>query len=138
MRSTYRSRTFVRYVALEAPGWMLAGLVLWFLVDQTGLAPWIGAALWALWFAKDIALFPWLRDAYEEGDPDATVALIGRTGLARKRLAPHGYVRIGSELWRAELAPGCPDVEAGGSVRVQSVRGLTLVVEPGGATTSPE
>jgi membrane protein implicated in regulation of membrane protease activity len=122
----------------EAPGWMLAGLVLWFLVDQTGLAPWIGAALWALWFAKDIALFPWLRDAYEEGDPDATVALIGRTGLARKRLAPHGYVRIGSELWRAELAPGCPDVEAGGSVRVQSVRGLTLVVEPGGATTSPE
>lgn len=132
MRFPYRSRTFARYVGLEAPGWVLAAIVLWLLVDRAGLAPWIGVSLWALWFAKDLALFPWLRDAYEAGDPDATAPLIGRTGLARKRLAPDGYVRIGSELWRAELAPGCPEVEAGGSVRVRSVRGLTLVVEPGG------
>ncbi len=132
MKSHYRSRTFARYVALEAPGWMLAALVLWLLVAQSGLAPWIGVTLWTLWFVKDIALFPWLRDAYEDGDPDATVALIGRTATARKRLAPRGYVRVGSELWRAELAPGCPVVEVGGPVRVRSVRGLTLVVEPGG------
>jgi membrane protein implicated in regulation of membrane protease activity len=38
-------------------------------------------------------------------------------------------VRIGAELWRAELAPGSPAVESGALVRVREVRGLTLVVE---------
>ena len=126
------SRTFARYVALEAPGWLLAALVLWLLVEHAGLAPWIAAVLLALWVAKDFALYPFLRDAYEVGDPDPSAALIGRTGQARGRLAPGGYVRVGAELWRAELAPGCGDVAAGDPVRVRSVRGLTLVVEPGG------
>lgn len=124
------SNTFWRYVALESPGWVLAGLVLWLLVRHADLAAWIAAALWAVWVAKDFALYPFLRDAYEHGDPDATAALIGRSGHARGRLAPQGYVRVGAELWRAELAPGCEAAEAGAAVRVRSVRGLTLVVEP--------
>jgi len=124
------SRTFARYVALEAPGWVLAGVVLWLVVKYAGLAPWIGVALWALWVAKDFALYPWLREAYEAGDPDATASLIGRTGPARGRLDPSGWVVLGAERWRAELLPGCAPVEAGARVRVHAVRGLTLVVGP--------
>jgi membrane protein implicated in regulation of membrane protease activity len=126
------SKTFVRYVALESPGWALAAIVLWLVVEHAGLAPWIAATLWALWVVKDFALYPWLRDAYEVGNPDATASLIGRTGAARERLAPEGWVVLGSELWRAELLPGCAPVDPGAPVRVHAVRGLTLVVEPGG------
>jgi membrane protein implicated in regulation of membrane protease activity len=123
-------RTFVRYLALEAPGWLLAAWVLWLLADREFVAPWLAALAWALFVIKDFALYPWLRDAYALGDPDATAPLIGRTGEARDRLAPSGYVRIGAELWRAELAPGSAAVESGALVRVREVRGLTLVVEP--------
>ena len=122
-------RTFVRYVVLEAPGWVVAAAVLWLLVEHAGLALWIAAVAWAAWVAKDFALYPWLREAYEAGDPDATAPLVGRIGSARERIDPRGYVRIGAELWRAELAPGSAAIEAGGKVRVREVRGLTLVVE---------
>lgn len=124
------SRTFVRYVALEAPGWAVAGTVLYGLVEWGGLEPRYAWGLGALWVAKDFALYPWLRQAYEPGDPDASALLIGRSGVTRQRIAPRGYVRIGPELWRAELAPGCAPIEAGARARVCAVRGLTLVVEP--------
>ena len=78
---------------------------------------------------KDFALYPWLRDAYAAGNPDASALLVGRTGQARERIDPSGYVRVGAELWRAELAPGCAAVEPGAHVRVLAVRGLTLIVE---------
>ncbi len=123
-------RTFVRYVALEAPGWVLAAVVAWWLVAKAGIAPWLAALGWALFVIKDFALYPWLRDAYAVGEPDAAALLVGRTGIARERLDPSGYVRVGAELWRADLAPGCASVEAGARVRVREVRGLTLIVEP--------
>ena len=122
-------RTFVRYLALQAPGWVLAAWVLWLLAEHDYLSTWLAALGWALFVLKDFALYPWLRDAYAAGNPDATAALLGRTAEARERLAPSGYVRIGGELWRAELAPGSAAVESGALVRVRAVRGLTLVVE---------
>jgi membrane protein implicated in regulation of membrane protease activity len=130
MRSRRPSRTFLRYVALEAPGWLVAGILLWLLVQYAGLAPWIAWLLGSAWIAKDFALYPWLRDAYEASDPDPGAALVGRTGLALERLAPEGYVRLGSERWRARLGAGCDSVEPGARVSVRSVSGLTLTVEP--------
>ena len=130
MRRKLTQRTFVRYVALEAPGWVIAAAVLWWLSAHTSLEPWIAALLWALYVIKDFALYPWLRDAYALGEPDAAALLIGRSAIARERIDPSGYVRVGAELWRAELAPGAAAVEPGASVRVREVRGLTLIVEP--------
>ena len=45
-------------------------------------------------------------------------------------------VRLGSELWKAELVPGGETVSVGSAIRVVEVRGLTLVVEP--VTTKPD
>jgi membrane protein implicated in regulation of membrane protease activity len=53
---------------------------------------------------------------------------VGQRVLAEEGLAPDGYVRIGAELWRAELAGG--SAARGAVLRVVAVRGLTLVVEP--------
>ncbi len=122
-------RTFVRYVALETPGWVLAAVVAWWLTAKAGIAPWLAALGWTLFVIKDFALYPWLRDAYAVSDPSAATLLVGRTGIARERIDPEGYVRVGAELWRAELAPGCAAIDAGAHVHVCEVRGLTLIVE---------
>jgi membrane-bound serine protease (ClpP class) len=53
--------------------------------------------------------------------------LIGEVGVVRMRLAPRGQVFLRGELWTAE-AQG--EVEAGESVRVTGVDGLTVHVVP--------
>jgi membrane protein implicated in regulation of membrane protease activity len=122
-------RTFARYVAFQVPGWALAAAVAWWLVANAGLTPWLAALGCTLFVIKDLALYPLVRDAYAVGEPAAAALLVGRTGIARERLDPSGYVRVGAELWRAELAPDCAAIDAGAQVRVRAVRGLTLIVE---------
>jgi len=120
---------FRTYLMLETPGWVLAGAVLGFFVWREDLTPWVAGLLFALWVLKDFVLYPALRIAYEEGSPNGADGLVGELGTARERLDPEGYVRVGSELWRAVLARGAEPVEAGDSVRVLQVRDLTLHVE---------
>jgi membrane-bound ClpP family serine protease len=120
---------FVRYVLLEIPGWILGGVVLAVFVHLDEISRRTAALLLALWVAKDFALYPLLRVGYMPSAPDGSGTLIGAIGTARDRLDPTGWVRVGSELWQAELARESAPVEAGGRVRVLSVRGLTLRVE---------
>ena len=58
-------------------------------------------------------------------------AVVGKTGVVTKRIAPSepGMVKVGAEVWRAELA-GAEDVarDLGAQVTVQSVEGVTLKV----------
>jgi membrane-bound serine protease (ClpP class) len=54
-------------------------------------------------------------------------ALVGLTGVALGALAPEGQVKINGEIWRARCDAGC---DAGASVVVRAVNGLTLEVEP--------
>jgi membrane-bound ClpP family serine protease len=121
---------FARYVLLEIPGWFAAGIVLTLLVRYWELSPRIALLLFGLWVLKDFALFPVLRVAYEDGSPNATDAMIGSLGTVRERLDPDGWVLVGAELWRAELAAGQAAIEPGTAVRVLAVRDLTLRVEP--------
>jgi membrane protein implicated in regulation of membrane protease activity len=58
-------------------------------------------------------------------------AVLGKTGVVTKRIGPRepGIVKVGAELWRAELANGEePARDAGATVRVESVEGVTLKV----------
>jgi membrane-bound serine protease (ClpP class) len=57
--------------------------------------------------------------------------LLGMTGEVRSTLSPTGQIFIDGALWRAELSPEATAggaVPVGESVRVESVRGLTLIV----------
>ncbi len=120
---------FARYVLLEIPGWIVAAVVLTLLTRAGEIRPSTAWILLAIWIVKDFALYPVLRVGYQPSAPDGTGSLVGALGTARERLDPSGYVRVGSELWRAELAQGRPPVEAGGAVRVVAVHRLTLRVE---------
>ena len=54
--------------------------------------------------------------------------LIGSRGNAIEPLAPQGYIRINSELWKAKSMG--TDVSAGEEIVVERVNGLTLIVSP--------
>ena len=119
----------LRYTALQVPGWLFAlglGLAAW---------EWLGAPAWAAWGAplavalKDAVLFPFVWRAYEPDDRVAS-GLLGQIAVAEERLDPGGWVRIGPELWRVELARRGEAVPRGGKVRVVGVEGLLLLVEP--------
>ena len=123
-------RTLAKYAVLQLPGLVavvagLAALVRWF-----DMASWLAGLLLGLWLLKDLALYPFLRVAYEESSRNGTDGLIGALGTVRKRLAPEGWVRVGSELWRAELVREGDAAEVGSEIRVLEVRGMTLRVEP--------
>ena len=65
--------------------------------------------------------------------PSNTDAVLGKTGIVTDRIAPHapGRIKVGDEVWRARLvrdAAGEPAREAGSTVVVESVDGVTLNV----------
>jgi membrane-bound ClpP family serine protease len=84
----------------------------------------------ALWIAKDIIMYPILRVAYESGGSSGVDGIHGALGVVTQPLTPSGYVRLGSERWKAELVCGSGAALVGSAIRVVEVRGLTLVVEP--------
>jgi membrane-bound serine protease (ClpP class) len=54
-------------------------------------------------------------------------AIVGQTGVAVTDLEPHGDVRVGGIIWRAESISG--RITKGESVRVRSIRALVVEVE---------
>jgi membrane-bound serine protease (ClpP class) len=56
--------------------------------------------------------------------------LVGEIGEVREPLDPDGQIFIEGALWRARVANRGSRIDVGNRVRVKSVDGLTLVVEP--------
>ena len=130
MTAGSRSRTISRYTLFQIPDLILLSLGLAAAVRWWGLPVLAAYGLVALWIAKDIIMYPILRVAYESGGSSGVDGIHGALGVVTQPLVPSGYVRLGSELWKAELVPGSETVSVGSAIRVVEVRGLTLVVEP--------
>ncbi len=127
-----------RYALFQIPDLVLLVLAL------TAAHHWwelpVFAAGWivACWILKDIVLYPWLRVAYEAHDPGHSDRLTGSIAIVQQPLDPKGWVLVGGERWSAELLPDAAPVAEGARVRVVSVRGFTLAVEPlSDASTRP-
>jgi len=74
----------------------------------------------------------WLRTRLTVKEHASNVdAVVGRVGVVIKRIAPRepGMVKVGDEVWRAELA-GVEEAarDAGVTIKVESVEGVTLKV----------
>lgn len=120
----------MRYTLFQIPEWVLV-LGAAILLYRRGLLPgWAGALVVAGSMAKDAALYPLLRTAYETDDSSAIERLIGLRGVAVEPLAPHGYVRVRGELWRSETTAVDGAIPPGKAVIVHAVRGTTLLVRP--------
>jgi membrane protein implicated in regulation of membrane protease activity len=120
--------TFVRYLLLESPGWLLAALIATVAREWLGISVEIAVTFVAIWVAKDLLLYRWLKGALMVEAPSEADKLVGQTGVVVNPLAPRGIVRLGAELWRAEASPRGTPIAEGRPVRVTAVRGLTLVV----------
>lgn len=74
----------------------------------------------------------WMRKRLTVKDHASNVdAIVGRTGVVTVRIAPHepGQVKVGDEIWRAELAQADGAAHMPGEkVTVESVEGVTLKV----------
>jgi len=125
------SREIWSYLLWQLPGWGLAGVILMSLNVLVGLPGWAGVVLFFLVVAKDVLMFPVMREAFRPSG-SARERLIGARGRAVDGLAPSGYVRVDGELWRAEVSERGKDIPAGSPVVVRDARGLTLIVEEEG------
>ena len=94
---------------------------------MVGASGWVALAVPVFWAIKDAALYPFLRSAYETDDRPVIERLVGLDGVTTEALTPRGYVRVRGELWLAEPIGATP-IAAGQQVRVEEVRGMTLVV----------
>jgi membrane-bound ClpP family serine protease len=125
---------FARYLVFQLPGFVVAAALLALVVHWGHLSTMLAYVLFGVWVAIEIALFPILRIAYEQGGRQTGVeAIVGSVGVALDDLDPEGSVRLGAERWRARASGDPASVAAGTAVRVREVRQLTLVVEPADA-----
>ncbi len=130
MTARSRSRTIVRYTLFQIPDLILLGLGVAAAVRWWNLPVFAAYGLLAAWVAKDVMMYPILRVAYEGGGSSGVEAIHGALGVVTEPLVPSGYVRLGSERWKAELVCGSETVSVGSAIRVVELRGLTLIVEP--------
>lgn len=122
------TRTLVKYTLAQMPDIVIFIVVMLILQHWLNLSTLLVALLIGLWILKDVLMFPVLRRSFESNRPEDAQPMIGARGVARDRLDPEGYVWVQGELWRAELVEGHPPIEPGAPLRVESLRGLTLVV----------
>ncbi|MBW2493362.1 MAG: hypothetical protein JRE43_01320 [Deltaproteobacteria bacterium] len=135
MSAAFKGRTLLRYTLFQIPDLILLSLGLAAAVRWWGLPVYVAYGLVGLWLVKDIVMFPILRVAYESDSASGVDGIRGALGVVTQSLAPAGYVRLGSELWKAEFASGAEPVSEGSAIRVVEVHGLTLIVEK---VTAPE
>jgi membrane protein implicated in regulation of membrane protease activity len=128
LRGVFCVSAFGRYVLFQVPGWIVAVVAVLLLGEWWDLPWWAGVAIVAAWVVKDLALFPFLRGAYEVSVATGVERLVGSRGVARASLDPAGYVFVRGELWRAEVDPTQPPIAEGSRVTVRAARGLTLIV----------
>ena len=123
---------FTRFLAFEAVGWAVVGALLVWLVEIEVFPLWLGVVVFVAWVAKDFALYPMTRKAYEHGPTHGSADLLGSDVQVETTISPDGYVTAGHERWRAQLAPGCDGpLQPGETARVCALDGITLIVERG-------
>ena len=123
-------RIYLKYVLLNIPELAVVVLILMIIENWVALPLWLFWSIIGLWIVKDALLFPFVWRAYDWGRSEPSGSLIGMQGIVKQRLAPSGYVRLHGELWRAERLGEGPPIEAGQTVRVEKVEGLTVFVRP--------
>ncbi len=113
---------------MQLPGSILVAGGLWLFWDETQLPGWVGVLFFLFWIAKDAALYPLMRRAYQPRTTASAERLVGAQGSAESRLAPDGRIVVRGETWRARAVAGEEPIEIGAAVVVRGVDRFTLLV----------
>lgn len=128
-RNGWSAKVVMRYAVLQIPFTALVAVALILLRERLNLPIWFVCAVVALLIIKDIALYPFVWRAYDPETPALANQMEGAQGIAIEDLHPTGYVEIGAERWQAEVSGDGPSIRRGQRVRVNGIRGLTLLVQ---------
>ncbi len=90
------------------------------------LPVWLVVVLPLAWAAWSYLAYRVGRKVIGKTSVAGSEALVGARGISSTPLSPVGYIRLGSELWRAHSISG--HIEAQVEVVVVEVKGLTLFV----------
>jgi len=118
---------WIKYFLFQIPGWFIAAMVLFFVARWQWLPNWLAVLCFSGWVLKDLLLYSFLRRAYEPG-VTGSARLIGARGIAHGDLAPHGYIRVRGELWRAVLNHPDGMVRSGTEVEIVSAHRMEVFV----------
>lgn len=124
------SSTLRRYLLFQLPEWGLVAALLVAIQRYTDAPTWVLALVAVGFVVKDLALYPWMKRAYEHVGSDPGEKLVGRSGVATSDVGDAGWVRVDAELWRAETL-GDP-IPKGSPVAVRALDGHVLVVDSSG------
>ena len=119
---------YLRYILLNIPEFVAMLLILVVIQYWVTIPAWLLWSIIGFWIIKDVVLFPFIWRAYDWDRAGRSRSMIGARGIAKENLAPAGYIQIHGELWRAERLGEEPSIEAGQSVQVKKMEGLTLFV----------
>jgi membrane protein implicated in regulation of membrane protease activity len=119
-----------KYVLLQLPGYGITGLILFGAWRLLGLPGWVCVALFAVVVVKDVVMFPIVRRSMGAPAHSGAESMLGARGVAVDALTPQGRVRLGAELWQAESLARDARIDPGTPIRVEEVRGLTVLVRP--------
>jgi len=129
-RKSWSARTLLKYLLIQVPSWALWAAALILLRRWIDFSWWVILGLMAFLVAKDMVLFAFVWRTYDSEHGERARPQVGALGIVVRKLSPAGYIQIGGELWQAEMAGEKTFALEGKTVRVQDVRGLTLIVEP--------
>jgi membrane protein implicated in regulation of membrane protease activity len=118
----------IKYTLLQIPALVLIISILMLLKQWVAIPSYVVWGIVILWVIKDVILFPLTWRSYGSDRQHDPHPMVGRYGIAQQSLAPSGYVKIDGVLWRAEVIGDDSAINAGESIRVQKVNGLTLYV----------
>ncbi len=125
----------LKYTLLQIPALALIILILVLLQKWMAVPTYVMWGIPILWVVKDILLFPLTWRSYESYSRHDPHPMVGRHGIAQQSLAPSGYVRVGGELWLAEVGGDEEPIAKGERIRVREVNGLKLLVDREGGTS---
>lgn len=123
------SRVILKYALIHLAELVIVVCALILARRFFSISTWLMLTIVALWILKDVVLFfkVWRAYAFEDNRP--TRKLVGLEATVIHSLDPLGYVRVGGELWKAEIRDHGHPARRGEKARVVDVRGMTLIVE---------
>lgn len=126
----FNTKVVLRYVLLQLPALAVFSVIVIWLQIWLQFPQILIYLLITLWMVKDVVMFFFVWPAYDQSNRPAIGRIHDEMGITVEKLAPEGYIRIGSELWRARLLDDQSVLASEMKVRVIKHEGLTLIVVP--------
>lgn len=124
-----KRKAIIRYISIHAIETAALIGVLAVIHSLFAIPVWVLVVIVVASVAKDAVLFPKVWKSYAGIGADVLRELIGQRAVATSNLNPVGFVKVGGEIWRAELEDKLSWASKGEFLRVVGTRGMTLLVE---------